>query len=598
MNFINLKNSRGFFPLLILFTWSSWVGAVNFSSSISGVGGADPDYESAAGGSFTVTANGSYDGNCGPRARVKYVSGSCSPTDTNPGWNKDHGNNCWGTSTQVKVFTLSATPTSRCVVQAEAAANSGGNPSRNYVVGLAQSIVIDTPAPAGPRTYGTTFNVAAHSTSGGAVTVTAGGGCVVSGSNTTTGLGSPVTIQMTSGTTACGLTYSRADYNQFNPAANVTSSTSAQKAAQTITETQAPPAVENYNNSFTVKAVSDSGLAVAVTSANGCTGSGTGAGTLITMNAGGGLACSVTYSQAGDANYNAAVVVTRTVKVRQTITITQPAPASAAYNDVFVVKATVDSGLVVDVVASGGCSGSGTGAGTAITMNPSGGQACVVTYSQTAGNANYGPATVLASTTKVKQTITQTTPAPASADYNSSFGVAATASSALSVAVTVSGGCSITAGGTNSATILMTSGTTACTVTYTQAGDANYALVTASYIVNATKTAQVITFPAQTTASRIFANLSTFAISPLATGGGSGNAVTYSSLDTGKCTVAGTTVTMKGVGNCVIAADQAGNANYAAATQTTQIVQLTKALQTINVTVHAPASRGMARPLV
>ncbi len=159
------------------------------------------------------------------------------------------------------------------------------------------------------------------------------------------------------------------------------------------------------------------------------------------------------------------------------------------------------------------------------------------------------------------------------------------------MAITTSGVC--TGSGSGSATILMTNGTGVCTINYNQSGPIPYApAAQVSSATTATKTTQAIIFPGQTTTSRIFANLSTFAISPLATGGGSGNAVTYSSLDTGKCTVAGTTVTMKGVGNCVIAADQAGNANYAAATQTTQIVQLTKALQTINVTVHAPGIKG------
>lgn len=67
------------------------------------------------------------------------------------------------------------------------------------------------------------------------------------------------------------------------------------------------------------------------------------------------------------------------------------------------------------------------------------------------------------------QTITVGTHAPASATYDGTFSVAATASSGLPVAITVEGGCSIDAG-----TVTMTSGTTDCVVKYNQAGNASW----------------------------------------------------------------------------------------------------------------------------
>src|SRR5437899_3507087 len=59
--------------------------------------------------------------------------------------------------------------------------------------------------------------------------------------------------------------------------------------------------------------------------------------------------------------------------------------------------------------------------------------------------------------------------APATALFNTSFTVAATASSGLPVVVVASGACSISGG-----TVLMTNGTGMCTVTFDQPGDANY----------------------------------------------------------------------------------------------------------------------------
>jgi hypothetical protein len=70
------------------------------------------------------------------------------------------------------------------------------------------------------------------------------------------------------------------------------------------------------------------------------------------------------------------------------------------------------------------------------------------------------------------QTITVTAHAPTSAVYGSAFPVAATANSGLTVAITTTSGCS--GGGSNSATITMTSGTTACVIHYRQPGDSFY----------------------------------------------------------------------------------------------------------------------------
>jgi Tfp pilus tip-associated adhesin PilY1 len=68
-----------------------------------------------------------------------------------------------------------------------------------------------------------------------------------------------------------------------------------------------------------------------------------------------------------------------------------------------------------------------------------------------------------------QQTITVTTPAPITAAINSSFNVAATASSGLPVSITTMDGC--TGDGTDSATITVTGTSSDCTITYDQAGD-------------------------------------------------------------------------------------------------------------------------------
>ena len=60
-----------------------------------------------------------------------------------------------------------------------------------------------------------------------------------------------------------------------------------------------------------------------------------------------------------------------------------------------------------------------------------------------------------------------------------------------------------------------------------------------------------------------------------ATGGASGNPVTFSSLTPVTCTVSGDSVSLIAVGSCVIAANQAGAIGYAAAPQVTQLFMIT-----------------------
>ena len=95
---------------------------------------------------------------------------------------------------------------------------------------------------------------------------------------------------------------------------------------------------------------------------------------------------------------------------------------------------------------------------------------CSVKYDQ-AGDANYNAAPQVTETVnaqKADQTINVTTHAPASAAYNTSFSVAATAPGG---SVSFS---SAAPARTPAATFTITSGSGTCSVKYDQAGDANY----------------------------------------------------------------------------------------------------------------------------
>jgi hypothetical protein len=291
--------------------------------------------------------------------------------------------------------------------------------------------------------------------------------------------------------------------------------------------------------------------------------------------------CTVKYDQAGNANYNAATQKTETVtavKADQTITITTHAPASKVFAGSFTVAATASSGLTVSFSSDGVCSN----VGDTFTMTSGTGD-CTVRYDQD-GDDNYNAATQKTDTVtavKADQAITITTHAPATKVYNTSFTVAATGGGSGNPVTFSSAGVCSNVGDT----FTMTSGTGTCTVKYDQAGDANYnAAPQKTDTVTAEKADQAITITTHAPGSKVFGMSFTVA----ATGGGSGNPVTFDSA--GGCSNSGATFTMtSGTTDCTVKYDQAGNANYNAATQKTETVTAVKADQT-TLTVTSPNS--------
>jgi hypothetical protein len=256
------------------------------------------------------------------------------------------------------------------------------------------------------------------------------------------------------------------------------------------------------------------------------------------------------------------VTLSATVLIPQTITFTTNPPATAANHRSFTVAATGGaSGNAVTFTSSGVCSNSGA----TYTMT-SGTGTCSVIANQ-AGNSNYAAAAQVTKTltaTLGAQTITFTNNPPATAAYHSSFPVAATGgASGNAVTFGSSGACS-----NSGATYTMTSGTGTCSVIANQAGNSDYAAAAqVTKTVTATLVAQAITFTTSPPATA--ADHSSFTVA--ATGGASGNAVTFTSA--GVCSNSGATYTMtSGTGTCSVIANQAGNSNYAAAAQVTKTV--------------------------
>jgi methionine-rich copper-binding protein CopC len=109
------------------------------------------------------------------------------------------------------------------------------------------------------------------------------------------------------------------------------------------------------------------------------------------------------------------------------------------------------------------------------------------------------------------------------------------------------------------------------------AGDSGYDASSASGDLVVAQAGQAITFTSTAPGAAVFGD--TYA--PTATGGGSGNAITFGA--SGACSYSAPTVTMSGVGSCTVTADQTGNTNYSAAPQVTQVFTVGQAGSTTTV---------------
>ena len=432
-------------------------------------------------------------------------------------------------------------------------------------------------------TFGGTTTLSATLTSGGSgvsgksVAFTLNGTGV--GSSSTNGSGvatlSGVSLAgINAGSYPTGVGASFAGDGSFD-ASSGSNSLTVNKADQAINVTTHAPSTAVYNTSFGVAATAPGGT-VSFSSSGSCSN----IGSTFTMSSGTGT-CSVKYDQAGNSNYNAAPQVSESVtaqKADQTITVTTHAPSSAALNESFDVAANAPGGAVT-FSSAGACSNTGhtftitSGAGT-----------CSVKYDQ-AGNANYNAApqvTESVTVGKANQTIVVTLHAPATAVFGDHFSVAASGGgSGNPVTFSSAGACS-----NSGNTFTLTSGTGTCTVKFDQAGNGDYnAAPQVVESVTAQKASQTINVTTHAPATAVFN--SGFSVG--ATGGASGNAVTFSS--SGACSNTGASFTMtSGTGTCTVKYDQAGDANYNAATQVTESVTAQKAEQTISVTTHAPAN--------
>lgn len=297
------------------------------------------------------------------------------------------------------------------------------------------------------------------------------------------------------------------------------------------------------------------------------------------------------------AAFAAAATITSVTVGAQTGTLTAGTSGSATYlvtvvrsgNGNDTANLSVSAGLPANVTASfspTSLSYSGNNATSTATLTlttTSTTTAQVATSFTVTSNSVSGNGSLTVNPTPLTpQTITVSTNAPANAEYNATFPVAATADSGLTVAITTTGACSIASG-----VVTMTAGTGICTVHYNQAGDSTYAA--APEVLEMT-TATTKSLTASVTAnSKAYDTTNAATISNCSLSGivGSDN-VTCSSAS---ATFADATVgTGKEVTATGIALGGAGAANYSlSATTATTTADITKATLIYNADVKSRA---------
>ena len=243
----------------------------------------------------------------------------------------------------------------------------------------------------------------------------------------------------------------------------------------------------------------------------------------------------------------------------QTITFTAPTTPITYSTTPITLSATTSSSLPVTFSV---ISGPGTVSGNTLTIT---GVGTVVVAADQAGNTTYSAASEVTQSIVVNQasqTITFTAPTTPIVYSTTPITLSATASSSLPVAFSVASG-----PGTISGNTLTITGAGTVIVAANQAGNSTYLAapqVTQSIVV--TQASQTINFTAPS--SPVTYSKTPITLSATAS---SGLSVVFSVVS-GPGTVSGSALTLTGVGTVVVAANQSGNANYAAASQVTHSI--------------------------
>jgi sugar lactone lactonase YvrE len=445
--------------------------------------------------------------------------------------------------------------------------------NQTIVLGPLPSSVIITNPPTVTAT-----SMANGAPSGLQVLFTASGSCTIASRSIANNVSS-ATLTLMIG--SCTITASQPGTTAFN-AANSVSETFMVLPQGSTTQSQtinfAPLPNVQYGSSFTPSATSSSQLPVSFTAFGPCTASGTTTGVGI---------CKITASAPSNSTYSAASL-TQSFTIEPAVLKVTANNLTSVYGQALPALTYTYSGFISPDTASV-VSGAPALSTTAIPTSNAGNYPITVSTG-TLATANYsflyvnGALTVQPAN---QSALTLTTTSPLTFGQSEILKATGGSTGGL-VTYSLVAGSSCTLSG---AQLTATSGTGACQVTATMAGNSNYNPVTSApaNTVTLTKASQTINFTTNPPATAAYNSI--FTVAATSTSGG---AVNFTIA--GSCTNSGATFTMtSGAGSCSVIANQAGNANYAAAAQNTKSV--TASLAAPVVTWLAPPAIVYGYPL-
>ncbi len=433
-------------------------------------------------------------------------------------------------------------------------ANQAGNSEFNAAAAVPQTLNVAF----GSQTI--TFGALAAKTFGDApyaLTATASSALAVSYASSNTNVatisGSTITLVGAGNTT---ITASQTGSSNYSAATPVTQVLTVNKKNQTISFSAVPSRAFTAAP-FALAATVDSPLTVAYTSSN--PGVATVSGNTVTIVGVGNT--TLTASQSGDSNYNAATPVQQTLTItaaNQAITFAAIPARTFAPGDTFTLGATASSALAVSYASSNAAVA--TVSGSTVTITGAGNT--TITASQ-AGNSNFAAAADVTQVLTVNKATAQVTLANLSPTYDGTpkSATATTTPAGLTVTFTYDGGPTPP---TNAGTYAVV----ATVVSDNYTGTASSSLV----IGKATQDITFAALPAKTYGDAPF-SLSATSTSP--------QPITFSSTNQGVATVSGNTVTIVGAGSTTITAGQTSSANYLVAGNVSQTLTVNKAAATL-----------------
>jgi len=361
---------------------------------------------------------------------------------------------------------------------------------------------------------------------------------------------------MTSGTSTCTATFDQAGNTNYTTATRVTETVAATKTAATVS-------LSNLNQIYDGSAKS----ATATTTPSGLSG--------VTITCAQGTTAVSAPTTAGsysvdaslnNTNYTASDATGTLViaNAPQTITFDLSTLPAKTYGDAdFNIgsDASASSGLTVGF--SSATTGVCTVSGSTVTIVSAG--TCTIGADQV-GNTNYNKAPQAQQSLTITRAPLTITASSGAMTYGGTVPSITPKYSGLvnnNTAPATPPACSTTATSSSSVGTYPT--------TCSGAADPNYSIGSGSYVggtLTINPASQLISFGPL--ANHLLGD-DPFMVS--ATGGGSGNPVTFSAGPTGVCAASGTngqTITLVGVGTCTVIANQAGNANYTAASPVVQ----------------------------